>query len=592
MPLFSSAIAHNNSAAYIAQLQSGHVRGIGIFNSNHNAAYPAVSSSSELNSTTVLFGRNNLPSAQRSIPYLAIVDGDGVYWYDGPDTSNPEWTDSANWIEVGSTTPGSGSTGPTGPTGPTGVAGADGADGAPGADGADGADGVNGTDGATGPTGPTGPTGAAGADGIDGAPGADGADGIDGADGATGVTGPTGATGPTGVVGFIRDSNSSEVTDPEGILLQPGILAEADGNNASLKFDIDDLTAAVTTATSAAELLTESTTRIAAHIQSQGTRKFSFADFISGITVGIVNDYVDNGYGNSDSYSGGLAGDDILGDVNGDGVVGVDDLLTVLSTFGDTGDGGPTTTSIAYNVRHGLEGDDNATSAAEGLLDTVSGFGSGSKFYVPIYSNTINDTFITLEVGGTPGFNVSDSTGGGGSDDSGFVEFIEPTSGSLSDWTFSSFPADKHIPQVQRAGSQSIAVAIQGESAYSWEITFGYDVEYLDVNNNVISAPYTDGGSNQNWSFEITSVGSVANGNGNGSANGWHQTASSNAAFANAIESSLSLGSDGFDPNLIPLTESYGVKKVRIKPWIKNTGGSDVVLVIPANYRIKISYLL
>jgi collagen type VII alpha len=153
MPEFDGALlraADDAMLVNLAKAEGSQIRGLGIFES--------------INGSTP--NRDGLSSNNRCDGYIAVVKSeDKVYLFNG----NPatEWTNSANWSEVGS---GAGATGATGVAGDIGATGA----------GATGATGIAGDVGATGVIGTTGATGVRGITGFDGATGATGVDGSDG----------------------------------------------------------------------------------------------------------------------------------------------------------------------------------------------------------------------------------------------------------------------------------------------------------------------------------------------------------------------------------------------------------------------------
>ncbi len=66
--------------------------------------------------------------------------------------------------------------------------------------------------------------------------------------------------------------------------------------------------------------------------------KISVNQFISMLGAGIADEYVSGGYGDVTVYGGSAGVVSSGGDFNGDGVVGVDDILTLLGVFGETVD--------------------------------------------------------------------------------------------------------------------------------------------------------------------------------------------------------------------------------------------------------------
>ena len=172
--------------------------------------------------------------------------------------------------------------------------------------GATGATGLAGATGATGDTGSNGATGATGDTGLTGATGATGATGDTGATGATGDTGLTGATGDTGLTG--ATGAASTVQGPSG----PSGATGATGPNGP----INDLSDINITSISDLDVLR----------YDDNTNKF-------------VNKSAFDTFMAAAAAAGAAAGEPIngasLGDLNGDGTVGSNDLLLLLSNYGD-----------------------------------------------------------------------------------------------------------------------------------------------------------------------------------------------------------------------------------------------------------------
>ena len=66
--------------------------------------------------------------------------------------------------------------------------------------------------------------------------------------------------------------------------------------------------------------------------------KISVNQFISMLGAGIADEYVSGGYGDITVYGGSAGVTSSGGDIDGDGVVGVSDILTLLGAFGETVD--------------------------------------------------------------------------------------------------------------------------------------------------------------------------------------------------------------------------------------------------------------
>ena len=92
----------------------------------------------------------------------------------------------------------------------------------------------------------------------------------------------------------------------------------------------------------AALLSSNNSTDLAISVTASGgaitDAKISVNQFISMLGAGIADEYVSGGYGDVTVYGGSAGVTSSGGDIDGDGVVGVSDILTLLGVFGETVD--------------------------------------------------------------------------------------------------------------------------------------------------------------------------------------------------------------------------------------------------------------
>jgi len=197
-----------------------------------------------------------------------------------------------------------------------------------------------------------------------------------------------------------------------------------------VSIDVNDVTAAVQEGNNTVpDLIREGITggiEMIGHINSsQGTVKFTFDQFIEAIVAGMIQSEVDSGFGSVDTYTG--AGSSIPFDVDGNGTVGVNDLLDVLSFFGATNTTIPRTVLFEYK-------DDVDDANTNGALGTVSG-SSGTISEVNEVIGVITDTdhFEVNTVGtGEKSVDVTiDNTNGSTTED--MVVFKDQTGGATGD---------------------------------------------------------------------------------------------------------------------------------------------------------------
>lgn len=224
---------------------------------------------------------------------IVYVSNDGDFYLLTDDTNIGN---SNGWTNLASILSAAGATGATGATGPTGGDGATGATGVAGPTGGIGATGATGPGGGIGATGATGPGGGMGATGATGPQGGVGATGATGADGADGSTGPAGATGPTGGIGATGATGPAGATGPNGPIN-----------------DLSDVN--ITTIQDLDVLRYDSNT-------SKFINKSAFDTFMAAATAAAA--------ANGDPISGSS-----LGDLDGDGLVGTNDLLILLTNYGN-----------------------------------------------------------------------------------------------------------------------------------------------------------------------------------------------------------------------------------------------------------------
>ena len=210
-------------------------------------------------------------------------------------------------------------------------------------------------------------------------------------------------------------------------------------DSGEVSIDVNDVTAAVAEgADTVPDLIREGITggiEMIGHINSsQGTVKFTFDQFIEAIVSGMINSEVTSGFGSVDTYTG--AGSSTPYDLDGNGFIGVSDLLLFLSNF-DTA----ASTTIPRTVLFEYK-DDVDDANTNGSLGTVSGStGTISKVNQVIGVITDTDHFEVNTVGtGEKSVDVTiDNTNGSTTED--MVVFKDQTGGATGDVLISAIGA-------------------------------------------------------------------------------------------------------------------------------------------------------
>jgi len=288
---------------------------------------------------SLLYGAG-APTAQTGSDGDFYIDTTNNYLY-GP-KSGGSWP--AGVSIVGPEGP-EGPQGPQGPQGPAGADGAQGPQGPAGADGAEGPQGPAGADGAQGPEGPQGPQGPQGPAGADGAEGPQGPAGTDGAQGPQGPEGPAGADGAEGPQGPEGPAGAQGPQGPQGEPGDDGVGVSGTTDNGNGTFTI--------TYTDGTSFTTSDLTG------PQGPEGPEGPEGPTG-PLGSLSDVSTAGGQTNDVLAQNSSGDfdlknpfdlfmeaagtiadlptsgALLGDLNGDGIVGTADLLILLSYYGNT----------------------------------------------------------------------------------------------------------------------------------------------------------------------------------------------------------------------------------------------------------------
>jgi len=273
---------------------------------------------------TALYGLTVKSDQLKKNVTIVYVTAENAFYMLTDDTNignSNGWTDVSDIISAG------GATGATGAVGATGAAST-----VAGPTGATGATGVVGPTGATGATGPTGATGATGPAGATGATGPIGATGaastVAGATGATGVAGNAGATGATGpastVAGPVGSTGATGPAGPTGVV--PAYSTYADVNVDTVGGAADD-----------------KFYFSLYDVDNSSFKKIDTNEVASYLAIKLANQAVDQGLATVDE----LTTDGLFADINGDGVVGAEDLLLVLAAYGSLVNSNSTELSFA-----------------------------------------------------------------------------------------------------------------------------------------------------------------------------------------------------------------------------------------------------
>tara|TARA_R100001440_G_scaffold14544_1_gene24588 strand:+ start:2847 stop:5291 length:2445 start_codon:yes stop_codon:yes gene_type:complete len=266
--------------------------------------------------------------------------------------------------------------------------------------------------------------------GADGSPGPAGTPGNDGQDGTPGNDGQDGTVYTPGD-GLVLNGTtlSTDLKANSGLVIDSG----------EVSIDVNDVTDAVQEGNNTVpDLIREGITggvEMIGHINSsQGTVKFTFDQFIEAIVSGMINSEVSSGFGSVDTYTG--AGSTTPYDLDGDGVIGVSDLLTMLSNFG-----GSTSTTIPREVLFKYK-DDVDDANTNGSLGTVSG--SASQFGVTnqvigVITDTDHFTVNAVDSGQKSVDVTIDNTNGSTTED--MVVFKDQTGGATGDVLISTIGA-------------------------------------------------------------------------------------------------------------------------------------------------------
>ncbi len=210
-------------------------------------------------------------------------------------------------------------------------------------------------------------------------------------------------------------------------------------DSGEVSIDVNDVTAAVAEgADTVPDLIREGITggiEMIGHINSsQGTVKFTFDQFIEAIVSGMINSEVTSGFGSVDTYTG--AGSSTPYDLDGNGLIGVSDLLLFLSNYGTAA-----STTIPRTVLFEYK-DDVDDANTNGSLGTVGGStGAIAKVNQVIGVITDTDHFEVNTVGtGEKSVDVTiDNTNGSTTED--MVVFKDQTGGATGDVLISAIGA-------------------------------------------------------------------------------------------------------------------------------------------------------
>jgi len=431
---------------------------------------------------------------------------------------------------------------------------------------------------------PRGSDGAPGDDGQDGAPGADGVDGTTftpvatattlepgsdasasvissslngvatytfgiprGETGAQGTAGPIGPTGPAGSISELTNVDADPVASsflfaPSGTThLAPhtftgatGVDIVVSGTAVTTELDFSELPQATANGGSALyEILTESNggrgIEIVAYDPDQGEVTVSYYNILANLANLIVVDAVENDPNVTiDSYGGSLA----PADVDGDGVVGVNDLLEVLSVFG--------LDAVLNGQVQFIPLNSSSMSTADPVLYSIldfDGVSPNTKVYFPIDQEGQGDSFYSFD--GSFDINIS---GTGLTDGTGYIEFLSGSSGSA--------PINANTNK-NGITFFSFRVWAKTESGVA-ELTSGFDYEYLTSSNTSIASgsysAYLD-------TVNVDGVNIISD----------SQQNLSQGFIDHMVETH---GSDGFSySNDQSLSVPSTVAKIRVKPW-------------------------
>lgn len=301
----------------------------------------------------------------------------------------------------------------------------------------------------------------------------------------------------------------------------------------------------------------------AGHVSAtQGTVKFTFNDFLAAFGNNIVGGYISEGYGTETSYEGGTG---LVGDINGDGVVGVADILTILSNFGNTGMGD--TVAQVGSTATDLWG---WIGANQSNLETIvldASLAGASTFYFPVPGSSSNAYVAptgSLQGSAASGLGAS-SSGGGYSDSSGYFSFLNATTGN--EFELSSNPQCNHYVRVELFANYKITTSFGG-ILESW-----MTIEYRDSSGNIITYGGADvSGDVLLSSSEFPEAGEVT-WNSMGSAGGYIFPAGLSPVNYGSYIEGIVVNNQGVTPPIDNNGFSADVAEIRIKPYLKSLSG-------------------
>lgn len=110
--------------------------------------------------------------------------------------------------------------------------------------------------------------------------------------------------------------------------------------------------------------------------------KITIAQFISMLGAGIADNYVASGYGDITSYGGSAGVISSGGDIDGDGIIGVSDILSLLSSFGLEAETETELTNTVVDIPQSLGTNNQQNLASSYTGPFWSGDSNGNRFHM------------------------------------------------------------------------------------------------------------------------------------------------------------------------------------------------------------------
>lgn len=383
--------------------------------------------------------------------------------------------------------------------------------------------------------------------------------------------GETGAVGPTGPAGSI-----SELTNVSSDPVASSFLFATAGTTSlspfsfsgGLGIDITEGTSSIDFKIDLGELPSisgnggDSVTEVIANGNNGDGFRFSgydsnqddvyvdFTDLIAALGFAYANQAVSEGYGTVDNY-GGESG---LGDIDGDGLVGVNDILTILSNFASTPGTVPNTTVTLTDKNFTTDAETGADIHFPDLIASGS-YTAGDKFYLPINDESGTTTNYHTSSGGA-GVQLTTTGSTDGSDDIAFID------ASGTPYEVAGLNGPRKISMAFfKSGTTNVSIFKQTDAVE--EVTLGFDIEYHDTSGVI---------SGYSASCELLTEQPTVAGDeigGSGISFGLDLTVS---AILNAGASFEFNGNN----QIIPPTSSTPVA-LKFKPWIKSSNGQTII---------------